>query len=225
MAKNDFKGEVPVNYAEKCLCVLVLDVSGSMDGEPIDELNKGLQEFYDDISNNPSLRQGLEVSIITFNHIVKTIQEPALVDQFEMPKLSASGCTAMVNAVNAAIDKVEARKQWYKDNGMTYKRPWIILMTDGEPDDDQDVNALASRIKDDTVQKHYQFLPIGVEDANMSILGQIQGNMKPKKLKGTRFSDFFEWLSNSMGSVIDANQGDKIQLGDTSDFFDDWLEV
>ena len=45
MAKNDFSAEAAENYEQKCLCVLVLDVSGSMSGEPIQELNKGLQDF------------------------------------------------------------------------------------------------------------------------------------------------------------------------------------
>ena len=30
MAKNDFSSEVAENYEQKCLCVLVLDLSGSM---------------------------------------------------------------------------------------------------------------------------------------------------------------------------------------------------
>ena len=30
MANNDFSAEVAENYEEKCLCVLVLDISGSM---------------------------------------------------------------------------------------------------------------------------------------------------------------------------------------------------
>lgn len=49
MAKNDFHAEFAENYEQKCLCVLVLDVSGSMSGNPIRDLNKGLQDFYNDI--------------------------------------------------------------------------------------------------------------------------------------------------------------------------------
>ena len=115
MAKNDFSAEAAENYEQKCLCVLVLDVSGSMSGEPIQELNKGLQDFYQEIDKDNTTRQRLEVSLITFSHIVNTVQEPALVENFTMPTLSASGSTAMVTAVNHALDKVAARKQWYKD--------------------------------------------------------------------------------------------------------------
>ena len=59
-----------------------------------------------------------------------------------MPTLNAGGSTAMVNALNDAIDKGEARKQWYKSTNQAYYRPWIILMTDGEPDDDQNVKLI-----------------------------------------------------------------------------------
>ena len=57
MAKNDFSSEVAENYEQKCLCVLVLDVSGSMGGSPIQELNNGLQDFYNEISNVSSVRK------------------------------------------------------------------------------------------------------------------------------------------------------------------------
>jgi uncharacterized protein YegL len=220
MAKNDFSAETATNYEQKCLCVLVLDVSGSMRGTPIEELNRGLQEFYKEIADDDSTSQKLEVSLITFNHIVKTVQEPALVENFTMPTLKAEGSTALVNAVNEAIDKVAARKQWYKDSGQNYYRPWIILITDGEPDDDQDVNGLASRIKADTAAKRYAFLPIGVDGANMSMLDKIKGDIPPMHLSGAKFSQFFKWLSASMGTVVNHEEGEKVDLTKGAD---DWM--
>lgn len=226
MAKNDFHAEFAENYEQKCLCVLVLDVSGSMSGNPIRDLNKGLQDFYNDIVSDETTSQRLEISIITFNHIVKTIQEPALIDNISMPTLNAEGSTAMVNALNDAIDKVEARKQWYKSTNQAYYRPWIILMTDGEPDDDQNVNALSQRIKSDVQAKRYEFLPIGVEGANMAILNQIKGNINPMKLAGTKFSSFFKWLSASMGTVVNAAEGQKVNLSaGASDWMDEYFKI
>ena len=220
MAKNDFSAEAEENFEQKCLCILVLDVSGSMSGKPIEELNKGLQDFYNEISSDDTTSQRLEVSLITFSHVVQTLQEPALVENFTMPTLIASGSTAMVNAVNEAIDKVASRKQWYKSTNQAYYRPWIILMTDGEPDRDQDVDALAQRIKLDTVNKRYAFLPIGVEGANMKVLDKIQGNIPPMKLQGTKFSSFFKWLSASMGTVVTAEEGQQVDLSAGAD---DWM--
>ena len=222
MAKNDFSAEAAENYEQKCLCVLVLDVTGSMSGEPIQELNKGLQDCYQEIDKDNTTRQRLEVSLITFSHIVNTVQEPALVENFTMPTLSASGSTAMVTAVNHAIDKVAARKQWYKDTNQAYYRPWIILMTDGEPDSDQDVAGLAQRIKQDVAAKKYAFLPIGVEGAKMSILKQIESGIPAMKLQGTKFSSFFKWLSASMGTVVSAEEGQQVDLSAGAD---DWMSA
>lgn len=222
MAKNDFSSEVAENYEQKCLCVLVLDVSGSMRGKRIEELNKGLQDFYNEISADETTSQRLEVSIITFGSFAKTIQTPKLVENFTMPTLTAEGSTVLVSAVNQAIDLVEERKNWYKSTNQTYYRPWIILMTDGEPDDDQNVDKLSERIKQDTQNKRYAFLPIGVEGANMNVLSKIQGDIKPMKLQGTKFSSFFKWLSASMGTIVNAEAGEKV---DISQGADDWMSA
>jgi uncharacterized protein YegL len=245
MAKNDFAAETAVNYEQKCLCVLVLDVSGSMreiiggdvrdtgrqeiiDGKlyniveggtmKIDELNNGLQSFYKEITDDDSTSQRLEVSLITFSDVVTTVQEPALVDNFTMPVLEADGETALVDAVNEAINKVQARKDWYKSTGQNYYRPWIILMTDGEPDKGQDVSGLARRIKTDTAAKKYAFLPIGVQGANMSVLNQIAGDISAMSLQGAKFSQFFKWLSASIGTVVKAEEGQQVSLADPGDW-------
>ncbi|MDD6831598.1 MAG: VWA domain-containing protein [bacterium] len=226
MAKNDYSSEVAENYDQKCLCVMVLDVSGSMGGNPIQELNKGLQDFYDEISNEPTTSQRLEVALVTFSHIVTTIQSPALVENFTMPNLIASGSTATVDAVREAIDIVAARKAWYKTTNQNYYRPWIILMTDGEPNSDQDIEGLAQQIKYDTAHKSYIFLPIGVgNDANMGILSKIQGSIPPMKLKGTKFSSFFKWLSASMGTVVGGTEGQQVNLSAGAGSWMDSFEI
>lgn len=250
MAKNDFSAEVAENYEQKCLCVLVLDISGSMneivdesnmvstgrtafiDGKTynvveggiskLDNLNDGLRSFYNEIEADETTSQRLELALITFNDNVRVIQEPALISNCEPPQLEATGDTALVEAVNEAISLVDARKRWYKETGQPYYRPWIILLTDGEPNVGQDITALSAKIKKDTFEKRYEFLPIGVDNANMAVLQSIQGNIPAMKLKGTKFSSFFKWLSASMGTVVTAEEGKKVDLTDGGT---DWMEA
>ena len=253
MAKNDFSAESAENFEQKCLCVLVLDVSGSMreivdksnmiytgekvymDGKEydlvtggiskLDLLNQGLKDFYNEIISDETTSQRLELSIITFNDYVRVVQEPALPDNVVIPELQGEGETAMADAINEAIDKVEARKKWYKETGQPYYRPWIILMTDGVPNKGQDINSLAQRILQDTEDKKYAFLPVGVEGADMDILQKIAGkSMNAVKLKGMRFAQFFRWLSASMGTVTKAEEGQAVNLsvGATGD--DGWMD-
>ncbi len=223
MARNDFSAESAENFEQKCLCVLVLDVSGSMRGEPIKQLNNGLQEFYNEVVEDETASQRLEVSIMTFNEHVTTIQEPALVDNFTMPTLSAYGSTAMVDAVNAAIDKVEARKEWYKKTGQPYYRPWIILMTDGEPDEGQNVEQLAARLHEGTRDKRYLFMSVGIEGANMQTLKKLQGDgIPPAMMKGLKFKEFFKWLSASITVVVNHTEGETVNVSEGATGLDDW---
>lgn len=222
MAKNDFSAESAENYEQKCLCVLLLDVSGSMRGEPINELNTALQEFHKEIMSDETTSQRVEVCVMTFNHQVTTLQEPALVDNFTMPTLSTYGSTAMVDAVKEAIEKVDARKKWYKEQRVPYYRPWIILMTDGEPDEGQDVYGLGPQIKADMEAKRYMFLPIGIQDANMETLAVLNGGKPAMKLAGLKFKQFFQWLSASMGTIVNHTEGDKVDL---SEGIDDWTKI
>ena len=244
MAKNDFSSEVAENYEQKCLCVLVLDLSGSMneivddstavatgqtiyvDGKnynivtggisKLDNLIEGLQSFYTDIENDETTSQRLELAVVTFGDSVNVIQSPSLISDIQLPELMADGDTALVDAVDEAIDIVNNRKTWYKSTGQPYYRPWIILITDGEPNEGQDVSTLASKIKKDTSEKKYVFLPIGVDNANMQVLQSIQGQIPAMKLKGTKFGSFFKWLSASMGTIVNAEAGEKVDISQGS---------
>lgn len=250
MAKNDFSAEVAENYEQKCLCVLVLDLSGSMneivddstavatgqtifvDGKnynvvtggisKLDNLVEGLKSFYNDIENDETTSQRLELAVVTFGDNVNVIQSPSLISDIRLPELTADGDTALVDAVDEAIDIVNSRKKWYKSTGQPYYRPWIILITDGEPNEGQDISALAKKIKKDTSEKRYVFLPIGVDNANMQVLQSIQGQFSAMKLKGTKFSSFFKWLSASMGTVVSSEEGSKVDLSEGAA---SWMEA
>lgn len=213
MISQSFKTESPENYEQKCCCVLVLDVSSSMQGEPIRELNEGLKAFYKDIQNDSTTSNRLEVSIITFNEHVKTLVQPSLASNFTMPTLIANGGTMIADGVREGIKATRARKAWYKDTGQPYYRPWVILMTDADPDNFQSTTTLAAEIKDGMSKKDFFFLAIGVQGADMQKLKAISDpSMPAAQLKGLKFSEFFKWLSASMTTVTNSKDGDKVNL-------------
>ncbi len=226
MAFNDFSAESPQNYAQKTICCFVVDVSGSMKDGPINQLNHGLEDFYKDIKADHDLAERLEVAIVEFSDTVTTRLLPSLAESFTMPVLTAGGTTKLVDGVREAINLVEARKAWYKQTGQKHLRPWIILITDGAPDEDQDVNGLASEIENGTQNSHFAFLSIGVQNADMNFLNSLPSYVQdqnrnwvkrpPESLQGLKFHEFFKWLSESMGMVAVAKAGDKINLPNNS---------
>ena len=216
-----FQGESPENYEQKCLCVLALDVSGSMQGQAIDELNKGLQAFRQEVTNDFIASQRLEISIVTFGSQVQCIQEPTLISQADMPTLTALGTTKLVSGVRKAIEIVEQRKQWYKETGQNYYRPMIVLITDGEPDPDQDLPALAHEIAQNMNGKKFSFFALGVKGFNYDKLAELcPPPTHPLVLDGYKFAHFFRWLSNSIGIGIikSAERGEKPKLLPPGDY-------
>lgn len=138
---NNPTARVPV-----CLC---LDTSGSMDGDPIDELNGGVRLFYEAIREDETAMYSAEISIVTFGGDAQCIADFASLEiQPDAPLLTANGMTPMGEAVNIGLDLLERRKNEYKERGVDYYQPWLVLMTDGAPNGD---SAELSRAIDRTV--------------------------------------------------------------------------
>src|SRR5580700_5787795 len=81
--------EFAENPEPRCPCLLLLDTSGSMNGDPIRELNSGLASFKDAIAADSLALKRVEVGLITFGP-VQTQNDFQTVDMFAPPILSAS---------------------------------------------------------------------------------------------------------------------------------------
>jgi uncharacterized protein YegL len=209
------------NPESRVPCVLLLDVSGSMAGNPISELNAGLVVYKDELVADSLSSKRVEVAIVTFGGQVQTICDFTTAEQFFPPTLTANADTPMGAAINQAIDMVQLRKQTYRSNGILFYRPWIFLITDGGPTDQW--QSAAERVKQGEASKSFMFFAVGVEGANFDILGQISVR-EPLKLKGLRFRDLFQWLSHSQQSVSRSNLGDEVPLANPA-APDGWASV
>ena len=63
------------NPEARCPCILLLDVSGSMSGKPIEELNQGLSTFQREIQSDDLAAMRVEVSVVTFGNSVNVTNE------------------------------------------------------------------------------------------------------------------------------------------------------
>jgi len=206
-----FDIEFVENPEHRCPVVLLLDTSGSMSGEPINELNAGLAIFKQEVERDTTASLRVEVAIITFDSSVDILQDFVTIDKFYPPQLTASGMTAMGQGIELALNEVENRKAIYKSNGIQYYQPWVLLITDGGPSDSW--QSAAQRVRQAYADRKINFFAVGVQGADMNILGQIAPvNTPPLMLKGLQFEGLFRWLSQSVKTV----SSNKVVGGQTS---------
>jgi uncharacterized protein YegL len=217
--------EFVVNPEPRCACVICVDNSGSMGslvtrvaralnpdakGEsPIDVLNEELPELVRALERDALAAQRVELSLVRFGGTVEVVQDFAPADQITTPILKAHGGTPMGAAINLIIDMAEERKRKYKDNGISYYRPRLFLITDGAPTDKWE--EAAKRVHEGERDGKFLFFAVGVEGANMTRLAEIAPpNRPPMKLQGLKFAELFKWISDSLSQVSASST----QVGD-----------
>lgn len=191
---------------------LCLDTSGSMDGDPIAELNEGIHHLHASIYGDELARYAAEIAVVTFGSGgVQTHRDFAQATPAPDYHLDAGGLTPMGEAVNRALDLLDARKEAYKATGVDYYQPWLVLMTDGHPTDD--VGEAAGRVSALAQARRLTVFPIGIgEDADLDTLARFSPKRPPLRLRGLAFDRFFEWLSRSVQQVSASLPGEEVPL-------------
>ena len=181
-------------------CVLLLDTSSSMNGDPINSLNKAIKDFKEQTSLDEFAQKRVDIAIIEFNDKARVVQEFTPLPQLQSVCLTAVGCTAMGEGINLAIDKVKERNRFYHSMGTPCYKPWIFMITDGEPTDD--ISAARQRIIDEENKGshgHLKFWAVGVPGYSEKTLKSL--TKRCIALNEAKFDGIFNWLSESMVTI------------------------
>ena len=217
MEQNPFTeagADFAANPEPRCASVLLLDVSGSMGGGPLQQLQEGLAVYKDELFADTLARKRVEIAIVTFGGSVQVAQQFVTPEYFTPPTLVATGETPMASAIITGLDLLKSRKDEYKAGGIGYYRPWVFLITDGAP---TDVNTpqwpeAVKRIQEGQDKKAFSFFAVGVEGADFERLKELSKRAEPLKLKELRFRDLFKWLSTSQQAVSRSKTDETVPL-------------
>ena len=116
---------------------LLLDTSGSMQGEPIEAVNAGLETLIGALRQDPYALETVHLAILTFDADVKTVVPLSPLEEVTLPRITTprSGPTHLGAALEAVAGRVgdevvrgsaERKGDW---------APYLFVMTDGKPSD------------------------------------------------------------------------------------------
>lgn len=222
------------NRHRRTPCVLLVDTSGSMEGEKIRRLNAGFRAFRDDILRNPMAAQSVELCVISFGP-VQVQSEFALLKEMPPLHFQADGVTPLKEALELAMLKVTGRKQAYRDHGISYYRPWIFLLTDGEPTDNNGGSSTTYRkllqpLRLAAQERKFTLFTVGVgvSDEGRQVLNELSQPFGGGclDLDNLKFEEMFLWLSGSLSRVSQSSPGQRVQLVDPTvgdELYDGWV--
>lgn len=189
-----------------CFC---LDVSGSMCGERMEKLNQALQTFVEAAKENPESASSADVAVVTFGGYVDILKKMSQLSASTIPKIEARerSLTPMGEAIKIALDILEIRKKGYRDRGLKYFQPWLVLITDGKPEGrDAEKEMESALVRLNELERNHKIVVfnIGIDnEVDTDILRRVSVlRDKPISIESDDLSKLFQFLGSSSAQVI-----------------------
>ncbi len=175
---------------------ILLDTSGSMNGEPIEAVKNGVQVMISSLRQNPQAIETAFLSVITFDSVATQVIPLTDLASFQMVDIRATGTTALGDALRLVADKInnEVAKTTTEQKGDW--KPLVFIMTDGIPTDDWQ-RGLQEFKKCKTA---FTVACAAGSGADTAILKQITDNVVSlDTADSASIGKFFQWVTASIG--------------------------
>ena len=175
---------------------LLLDTSGSMNGEPIEAVKNGVQVMISSLRQNPQAIETAYISVITFDTTAQQIIPLTDLASFQMVDIKATGVTALGEALKLVSNKIdyEVAKTTMEQKGDW--KPLVFIMTDGIPTDEwqSGLNEFKQR------KTAFTVACAAGSGADTNILKQITENVVSlDTADSASIGKFFQWVTASIG--------------------------
>lgn len=161
---------------------LCLDASSSMDGDPMQSVNRQLPILRTSIGEDPAIAEVIRLGVITFSDVAHTVLPLCDLSMVEaIPAVIAQGRTSYAAAFDHLRTVIEDDYRTSRSGGDRWYRPAVLFISDGRPTDDpQRWKAAHDRLVDPTWKRHPNILTFGFGDADPAVLRTVSES-KPNR--------------------------------------------
>ena len=196
----------------------LVDVSESMVGTPIQQVQDGMRMIIQELQTDPYALESAFISVIAFAGKPKCVSPLSELYKFYPPTFPIGGGTSLGAALDFLMDDIDKNVVKTTMDKKGDWKPIIFLFTDGTPTDNP---SAAFDRWNNKYRRSANIVAISIgENVNTKMLGRISDNVL--RLNSTdehSFKAFFKWVTASIKatsvSVTDAGDDD-VKLAPTS---------
>jgi uncharacterized protein YegL len=190
------------NPEQRTLCAIIVDTSASMNADNrIGAVNQGLRAFEVALKADAIACKRVQVQIIECGGDRPRKGQWVDAADFVAPTLTASGSTPLGASAELALDQIDMATSVMQSSGVSYLKPWVLMLSDGEPTDPNWERGADRMRKWATDIRGTAFI-FAVEGADMAKLARFQKIDGPimTDLSTSDIAAMFKWLSVSLKS-------------------------
>ena len=193
---------------------ILIDTSGSMQGEPIESVKVGLSDMMTTLRQDPYALETVWISIITYDNDVNQVLPLTELSDLQLPNIVTpeSGPTHMGAALKLLCEKYDKEVNMGSKEQKGDWMPLLFILTDGKPSD---------------VQAYDEIIPVVKKHPFTNIVACAAGpKAKTEPLKkltdnvfsldtmdSNSFKKFFQWVSiQVMGGGRTIGVTDSVEL-------------
>ena len=187
----------------------LIDVSESMVGEPIEQVENGMRQIVQELRTDPYALETAFISVIAFAGKAKSLSPLTELYKFYPPIFPIGGGTSLGVALDFLMDDIDKNVVKTTEERKGDWKPIIFLFTDGTPTDDP---SSAFTRWNNKYRHKANLIAISIgNNVNTQLLGEISDNvLRLNDTDELSFKAFFKWVTASIQatSVSTTDMGD-----------------
>lgn len=191
----------------------IVDVSGSMEGSRIEQVNRAMANVFDKLRQRNDLRCSIRVCVMTFSYTAKWLTaQPVPLDAYRFSRIEAEPWYTCYSKAFLALEEKLHSNAFMNPKAGKYFSPLILFISDGEPEDAEHYPSALNALKQNRWFRSASKYAVAVgeesrDQAVIQTLAQFTG-----MIENVRYADSGDAIARLVEHI--ALEASKMQVDD-----------